>query len=115
MMDLAAELALEREKNQRLEAEVDRLRKAVVAASLAAEKEEEYIINQFIRRQQKKLAAIQQQTMAPTPPRRDYEAEMKRLRDEKVELGVRFEQEQESMVNRLVRQFKSSKLVRPIA
>ncbi|CAK4664402.1 unnamed protein product [Aphanomyces euteiches] len=52
-MDLAAELALEREKNQRLEAEVDRLRKAVVAASLAAEKEEEYIINQFIRRQQR--------------------------------------------------------------
>ncbi|RHY02970.1 hypothetical protein DYB25_011174 [Aphanomyces astaci] len=64
MTDLATQLAMEQEKNRRLQAEVDRLRKAV--------------------------------------------AEMKRLRDDKVALGVRFEQEQESMLNRLMRQFKST-------
>ncbi|KAF0720701.1 Aste57867_126 [Aphanomyces stellatus] len=117
MMDLAAQLALEREKNARLQAEVDRLRKAVVLASLEAEKEEEYIVNQFIRRMEQKQKAansnkLRLRRIERSPPR-DYEAEMKRLRDEKVALGVRFEQEQESMVNRLVRQLKgSAKVVR---
>ncbi|ETV70987.1 hypothetical protein H257_13718 [Aphanomyces astaci] len=123
MTDLATQLAMEQEKNRRLQAEVDRLRKAVVTASLEAEKEEEFIVNSFIRRMEQKQKAMAAAAAAKAsrtqpalhvqrlaPPHRDsyYEAEMKRLRDDKVALGVRFEQEQESMLNRLMRQFKST-------
>ncbi|RHY34586.1 hypothetical protein DYB32_000816 [Aphanomyces invadans] len=87
--------------------------------SLEAEKEEEFIVNSFIRRmeqKQKALAAkaskiqpaLHVQRLASRPRDSYYEAEMKRLRDDKVALGVRFEQEQESMLNRLMRQFKAT-------
>ena len=58
----------------------------------------------------KKVMIKKLNTMRPSNPARDYEAEMKRLKHEKVALGIRYEQEQESIVNRLVRQLKSTKL-----
>ncbi|OQR80896.1 hypothetical protein ACHHYP_17074 [Achlya hypogyna] len=98
-MDTASELALEKAKNQSLQEEVERLRKAVVNVTLLAEKEEEWMMNQFIRRMQPAKSIDKKQAL-------ELEAEMKRLRHEKVELGMRYEQEQEAVVNRLCRQLQ---------